>query len=100
MLIAVLAVAITVLTGALSASLAMLGTRWTVRCSISTVQTAVGPPPQASASRCKSEPLAGGFVELGAEDVLVYSAYGAKILSLQPSYARPVLGVGGTHFVP
>ena len=44
------------------------------------------------------EPLAGGFVELGAEDVLVYSAYGAKILSLQPSYARPVLAVGGTHF--
>ena len=45
------------------------------------------------------EPLAGGFVELGDEDVLVYSPYGAKILSLQPSYARPVLAVGGTHFV-
>ena len=44
------------------------------------------------------EPLAGGFVELGAEDVLVYSAYGSKILSLQPSYARPVLAVGGTRF--
>ena len=26
-------------------------------------------------------------------------AYGSKILSLQPSYARPVLAVGGTHFV-
>ena len=45
------------------------------------------------------EPLADGFVELGNEDVLVYSAYGSKILSLQPSYARPVLAVGGTHFV-
>ena len=42
---------------------------------------------------------ADGFVELGNEDVLVYSAYGSKILSLQPSYARPVLAVGGTHFV-
>lgn len=31
--------------------------------------------------------------------MLVYSAYGSKILSLQPSYARPVLAVGGTHFV-
>ena len=29
------------------------------------------------------EPLADGFVELGNEDVLVYSAYGSKILSLQ-----------------
>ena len=30
--------------------------------------------------------------------LLVYSAYGSKILSLQPSYARPVLAVGGTRF--
>lgn len=43
--------------------------------------------------------LAGGFVELDSEDVVVYSAYGAKVRSFQPGYARPVMAVGGTHFV-
>ena len=45
------------------------------------------------------EELAGGFVELGAEDVVVYSAYGSRVRSFQPGYARPVLAVGGTRFV-
>ena len=79
-IIIVLALALTVVTGTLSASLALLG-------------DAVDSEP------LQIEPLADGFVELGNEDVLVYSAYGSKILSLQPSYARPVLAVGGTHFV-
>lgn len=97
--IAVLAVACVVLTGALSASLAMLG---------DAVDSAVlylnrtdgGWPANTGITEPQQiEPLAGGFVELGTEDVLVYSAYGSRILSLQPSYARPALAVGGTHFV-
>ena len=97
-LIAVLAVAITVLTGALSASLAMLGD--TVDSALLYINRTDGSWPATTgiSEPLQIEPLAGGFVELGAEDVLVYSAYGAKILSLQPSYARPVLAVGGTHF--
>ena len=43
------------------------------------------------------EPLAGGFVEMDNEDVAVYSAYGAKIRTIQPGYARPALAVGNTR---
>lgn len=43
--------------------------------------------------------LAGGFVEMDNEDVAVYSAYGAKIRTIQPGYARPALAVGNTRFV-
>lgn len=97
--IAVLAVAFVVLTGALSASLAMLGD--TVDSALLYLNRTDGgwPANTGITEPLQVEPLAGGFVELGAEDVLVYSAYGSKILSLQPSYARPVLAVGGTHFV-
>ncbi len=42
--------------------------------------------------------LAGGFVELGAEDVAVYSAKGGKIRAFQPGYARPSIAVGNTRF--
>ena len=45
------------------------------------------------------EPLAGGFVEMDNEDVAVYSAYGAKIRTIQPGYARPALAAGKTRFV-
>ena len=98
-IIAVLAVAVVVLTGALSASLAMLGDA--VDSALLYVNRTDGgwPATTGITEPLQIEPLAGGFVELGAEDVLVYSAYGSKILSLQPSYARPVLAVGGTHFV-
>lgn len=97
--IAVLAVAFVVLTGALSASLAMLGDA--VDSAVLYInRTDGGWPANTGITEPKQiEPLAGGFVELGDEDVLVYSAYGSRILSLQPSYARPVLAVGGTHFV-
>lgn len=98
-IIAVLAVAITVLAGTLSASLAMLGD--TVDSALLYLNRTDGgwPATTGITEPLQVEPLAGGFVELGAEDVLVYSAYGSKILSIQPSYARPVLAVGGTHFV-
>ncbi|OLA66360.1 MAG: hypothetical protein BHW54_03630 [Subdoligranulum sp. 60_17] len=82
-IIIVLALALTVVTGTLSASLALLG-------------DAVD-----SASLYLNRADGGWAATTGIrnEDVLVYSAYGSKILSLQPSYARPVLAVGGTHFV-
>ncbi|WP_455500194.1 DUF5711 family protein [Gemmiger sp.] len=98
-IIAVLAVAVVVLTGTLSASLAMLGDA--VDSAVLYLNRTDGgwPATTGITEPLQIEPLAGGFVELGAEDVLVYSPYGSKILSIQPSYARPVLAVGGTHFV-
>lgn len=50
-------------------------------------------------SPLRIEALAGGFVELDAEDVAVYSAYGTKVRTIQPGYARPALAVGNTRFV-
>lgn len=98
-IIAALAAAFVVMTGTLSASLAMLGD--TIDSALLYVNRTDGGWPAVTgiSEPLQIEPLAGGFVELGAEDVLVYSPYGSKILSLQPSYARPVLAVGGTHFV-
>lgn len=96
---AVLALAFVVLTGALSASLAMLGDA-VDSAMLYLNRTDGGWPANTGITEPRQiEPLAGGFVELGDEDVLVYSPYGSRILSLQPSYARPVLAVGGTHFV-
>ena len=96
--IAALAVAVVVMTGTLSASLALLGD--TIDSAFLYIDRTDGgwPATTGITDPLQIEPLAGGFVELGAEDVLVYSAYGSKILSLQPSYARPVLAVGGTRF--
>lgn len=45
------------------------------------------------------ETLAGGFVEMDAEDVAVYSAYGSEVRTIQPGYARPAISVGNTRFV-
>ena len=98
-IIIALALALTVVTGTLSASLALLGDA--VDSASLYLNRADGgwPTTTGITEPLQIEPLADGFVELGNEDVLVYSAYGSKILSLQPSYARPVLAVGGTHFV-
>ena len=98
-LVIVLALALTVVTGTLSASLAMLGDA--VDSASLYLNRADGgwPATTGITEPLQVELLAGGFVELDSEDVLVYSAYGSKILTLQPSYARPVLAVGGTHFV-
>ena len=98
-IIIALALALTVVTGTLSASLALLGDA-VDSASLYLNRTDGGWPTTTGITEpLQIEPLADGFVELGNEDVLVYSAYGSKILSLQPSYARPVLAVGGTHFV-
>ena len=50
-------------------------------------------------SPLRIEALAGGFVELDSEDVAIYSAYGTKVRTIQPGYARPALAVGNTRFV-
>lgn len=93
-----IAAALAVLTGLVGASLAALGD---VMDSVTLylnrsgggwpVNTAISQPKQI----CE---LAGGFVELGAEDVAVYSAYGTKVRAFQPGYARPALAVGNTRF--
>ena len=98
-LILCIAAAGCVFTGAMSASIARLGD---AADSLSLyfnrsdggwpVNTGISEPIQIAE-------LAGGFVELDSEDVVVYSAYGAKVRSFQPGYARPVMAVGGTHFV-
>ena len=98
-LILCIAAAVFVFTGAMSASIALLGD---AADSLSLyfnrsdggwpVNTGISEPIQIAE-------LAGGFVELDSEDVVVYSAYGAKVRSFQPGYARPVMAVGGTHFV-
>ena len=97
-IIVVLALLLAGLTGTLSASIALLadsvdsaklylnrsGGGWPVN-------TGISDPLQV-------EELAGGFVELGSSDAVVYSPYGLKSFAIQPGYARPVLAVGGTHF--
>ncbi|MGN0976370.1 MAG: DUF5711 family protein [Gemmiger sp.] len=94
----IIAAAFAVLTGAVGASLAALGdgmdsvTLYLNRSGGGwPVNTAISQPRQI----CE---LAGGFVELGAEDVAVYSAYGVKVRSFQPGYARPALAAGNTRF--
>ena len=98
-LVLCIAAAVFVFTGAMSASIALLGD---AADSLSLyfnrsdggwpVNTGISEPIQIAE-------LAGGFVELDSEDVVVYSAYGAKVRSFQPGYAQPVMAVGGTHFV-
>ena len=44
------------------------------------------------------EEMNGGFVELGAEGCVVYSANGARLRSMQPGYARPAVTAGKHRF--
>lgn len=97
--VAVIAAVVAWLTGALSTSIALLGDvadSFTLYLDRSgggwPVNTGITTPLQIEA-------LAGGFVEMDAEDVVVYSAYGSKVRSIQPGYARPTLAVGNTRFV-
>ncbi|MDD4849843.1 MAG: DUF5711 family protein [Gemmiger sp.] len=85
-------------TGALGSSLALLGDMVdSIYLSVNTkgvewpVSTGISQP-------LRMEALAGGFVELGNEDVAVYAAHGGKIRAFQPGYARPALAVGNTRF--
>ena len=92
------ALAIAVFTGAMSASIALLGD--SVDSLALYLQRGSGgwPVNTGISEPLQIEELDGGFVELGAEDVVVYSAYGSQVRSFQPGYARPVLAVGGTRF--
>ena len=95
-LILCIAAAVFVFTGAMSASIALLGDA-ADSLSLYFNRSDGGWPVNTGISEIAE--LAGGFVELDSEDVVVYSAYGAKVRSFQPGYARPVMAVGGTHFV-
>lgn len=44
------------------------------------------------------EPLAGGFVELGSNDLVVYSSGGSRLRSIQHGYARPAISTGNSRF--
>ena len=46
----------------------------------------------------RAEPLAGGFVELGKNDLVVYSAAGRQVNSIQHGYSRPALTMGDRRF--
>ena len=46
----------------------------------------------------QAEVLAGGFVELGQEDLFVYSATGTNLSSIQHGYARPAITTGNSRF--
>lgn len=95
----VAALAFAVLTGAMSASIALLADG-VDSLSLYLNRGDGGWPADTGISEpLQIEELAGGFVELGAEDVVVYSAYGSQVRRFQPGYARPVLAVGGTRFV-
>lgn len=94
----VAAVAVAGVTGALGTSIAMLGD------AVDSIYLSLNPsgggfPADTGISQpLRIEELAGGFVELGAEDAAVYSGRGAKIRAFQPGYARPALAVGNTRF--
>ena len=95
----VIALVIAVFTGAMSASIALLADS-VDSFSLYMQRSSGGWPVNTGISEpLQIEELAGGFVELGAEDVVVYSAYGNQVYNFQPGYARPVLAVGGTRFV-
>ena len=98
-LVLCIAAAVFVFTGAMSASIALLGDA-ADSLSLYVNRSDGGWPVNTGISEpIQIAELAGGFVELDSEDVVVYSAYGAKVRSFQPGYARPVMAVGGTHFV-
>lgn len=46
----------------------------------------------------QAEPLSGGFVLLGQQDVGVWSAGGTELRTIQHGYARPAVSAGNTRF--
>ena len=85
------ALAFAVFTGAMSASIALLADG-VDSLSLYLSRGDGGWPVDTGISEpLQIEELAGGFVELDAEDVVVYSAYGSQVRRFQPGYARPVL---------
>lgn len=98
-IVAVIAVAVTALTGTLSNSIAMLGDAADTLTLSITRSGGSWPASTGITSPIQIEELAGGFVELDTEDVVVYASYGGRIRTIQPGYARPRLAAGSTRFV-
>ena len=98
-LVLCIAAAVFVFTGAMSASIALLGD---AADSLSLyfnrsdggwpVNTGISEPIQIAE-------LAGGFVELGGDSCVVYSRTGTRLNSIQSGYGRPALAAGKTRFV-
>ena len=96
--IVVLALFLAGLTGTLSASIALLADSVDSAALYLNRSSGGWPVNTGISDPVQIEELAGGFVELGSSDAVVYSPYGVKAFAMQPGYARPVLAVGGTHF--
>ena len=83
-------------TGLYGASLALLGD------TVDSIRIALTPGPgfpvQASIpGYVESCPLAGGFVAVGEQDLVIYSANGNKVRSLQHGFANPCITAGNTR---
>ncbi len=95
-LLALLAAVLAVLwfTGVYGSSIALIGDLWdSVR-----ISAASGPGfPQKTGlgELYQVEELAGGFAALAQKDLVVYSAKGTQLRSIQHGYARPAIAVGG-----
>ena len=100
LVVLIIAAVMAVGSGLLGTSIAMLGGYDGFYLAVSQPRLGAGWPANTGIrTPTQVEPLAGGFVEMDNEDVAVYSAYGAKIRTIQPGYARPALAVGNTRFV-
>ena len=66
---------------------------------ISMLPSASFPQETGIADLFQLEELSGGFVELGAENCVVYSAGGNRLRSVQPGYAYPAISAGSTRFL-
>lgn len=81
-------------TGVYGSSIALLGDLWdSVR-----ISAAAGPGfPQKTGlgELYQAEELAGGFAALAQNDLVLYSAKGTQLRSIQHGYARPAIAVGG-----
>ena len=93
--IVVLALFLAGLTGTLSASIALLADSVDSAALYLNRSSGGWPVNTGISDPVQIEELAGGFVELGSSDAVVYSPYGVKAFAMQPGYARPVLAVGG-----
>lgn len=83
-------------TGLYGASLALLGD------TVDSIRIALTPGPgfpvQASIpGYMESQPLAGGFAAVGEQDMVIYSASGNKVRSLQHGFANPCIVAGNTR---
>ena len=98
-LVLLLALGFALLSGAFSGSLALLGDAMDTFTIYASREGGSWPANTGIEVPKQIEPLAGGFVELDAEDVVVYSSYGGRLRAVQPGYARPVITTGNARFL-